>query len=101
MNKEIVGFASATICSVSVITQNYKSWKTKSSGDISTQTIVLVYMAMFLGVVYGALIDHVAVYVGNSVSLALYIVLHCVKIRNDRLASPEWVPVPELEQAGV
>lgn len=86
---EILGFMSAAICSASVVPQIVKSWKTGSSKDISTPMILLTYVSMTLGITYGFLIRHVAVYVGNSVTLVLFAVLHVVKIRNERVREPE------------
>lgn len=91
---ELVGLASATIGSISVLPQIIKSWQTRSSKDISTQTILLTYVSTGLAIVYGFLIRHVAVYVGNAVILVLYLVLHAVKVRNAR----ESVPVLELAE---
>lgn len=79
---EILGFASATIASASVIPQIIKSWRTRSSKDISTPMILMTYIAVTLGIIYGFIIHHVAIYVGNSVTLILYLTLHLVKIRN-------------------
>lgn len=90
---EILGFVSAAICSASVVPQIVKSWRSGSSKDISTPMILMTYVSMTLGITYGFLIRHVAVYVGNSVTLALFAVLHIVKIRNER------VPESESEQA--
>lgn len=89
---EILGFTSAAICSASVVPQIVKSWRTRSSKDISTPMILMTYLAMVLGIAYGFLIDHVAVYVGNSATLLLYVTLHVVKIRNGT------GPVSESEQ---
>lgn len=92
MEKELVGAASAVIGCVSVVPQIYKSWKTGSSKDISKTTICLIYASTTLGIIYGSLIGHLAVYIGNSVTLALYVALHAVKYRNERR---EWEQVLE------
>ena len=81
---ELVGIASATLASGAIVPQIYKSWKSGSSEDISTYTICVTYLAMILGIIYGALIKHMAIYVGNSVTLVLYMTLHAVKIRNSK-----------------
>lgn len=89
MNPEILGFTSAAISSAAVVPQIVKSWKTGSSKDISTPMIVMTYISMGLGITYGFLIRHVAVYVGNSVTLLLFAVLHLVKVRNARVSAQE------------
>lgn len=94
-NYEPIGLVSGAICAVSVLPQIRKSWITRSSKDISTTTIVLTYLAMGLGMTYGALIRHAAIYTSNAVIFGLYAVLHGVKIRNER-AGPGSEPEQEL-----
>ena len=96
-NYEPIGLVSGAICAISVLPQIRKSWITRSSKDISTTTILLMYLAMTLGLTYGVLIRHAAIYTSNAVILGLYVVLHLVKARNER-GGPESVPVLELEQ---
>ena len=86
---ELVGITSAALASGAIVPQIYKSWKSGKSDDISTYTICVTYMAMVLGIIYGTLIKHVAIYIGNSVTLLLYICLHGVKVRNSRLTLQE------------
>ena len=83
-NYEPIGLVSGAICAVSVLPQIRKSWVTRSSKDISVSMIVLTYIAMSLGMVYGVLIRHAAIYTSNAVIFALYAVLHMVKVRNER-----------------
>jgi MtN3 and saliva related transmembrane protein len=85
-NYEPIGLVSGAICAVSVLPQIRKSWISKSSKDISTSMIVLTYLAMGLGMIYGVLIRHAAIYLSNAVIFALYIVLHLVKLRNERIS---------------
>lgn len=73
------------IFAVSIVPQIYKSWVTRSSGDISTATILMDYLALGLATVYGVLIDHEAIYVCNSINLGLYVIMHLVKYRNEHL----------------
>jgi len=83
INAEIFGFMSGILCSLSLIPQIYKSYTTKSSQDISTKTLCLMYCALIIGIIYGIIIKHAAVYVMNGISIILYIILHGVKIRNE------------------
>jgi MtN3 and saliva related transmembrane protein len=83
-NPEILGFLSGILGSVSLLPQIHKSYTTKSSKDISIQTICLMYCALLIGIIYGIVINHAAVYVMNGIATILYIILHGVKIRNER-----------------
>ena len=52
------------------------------------------YLALGLGTIYGALIQHEAIYVCNSINLGLYVVMHLVKYRNERLENNEYQVAP-------
>lgn len=80
---ETLGLASGAVCVFSILPQIYKTYKTGSSEDISTSTIVCTYVSLGLGTAYGFLIDHVAIYVSDLTLLGLYVVLHALKVRND------------------
>lgn len=95
-NYEPIGLISGVIGAVSVLPQIRKSWISKSSKDISTNMILLTYVAVGLGMIYGVLIRHAAVYLSNAAIFALYVVLHLVKVRNESV-SPESEQVLELE----
>ena len=84
MTPEIIGFASGIIASLSILPQIHKSWKSGSSDDLSTNMIVLMYIALILAIIYGVMIQHSAVYISNSISLIFYIMLHSIKIYNIR-----------------
>lgn len=93
---EALGLAAGILGSASCLPQIYKSWTSRSSKDISTWMIVLVYASSILGIWYGVLVQHLAIYVGNSITCGLYIVLHLVKFRNERVG-PESAPEQEQE----
>ena len=77
MNTEIIGFISGMIGSLSILPQIHKSWKSGSSDDLSTNTIILA-------VIYGIMIQQTAIYVTNIFSCTLYVILHGIKIYNTR-----------------
>jgi uncharacterized protein with PQ loop repeat len=84
---EILGLVSGTLSALSILPQIYKNIRSGSSTDISTQTILCAYVALTLGTIYGFMIDHVAVYASDLTILGFYVVLHGVKIWNDRRAA--------------
>ena len=108
---ETLGLVSGALSALSILPQIYKNIRSGSSTDISTQTIVCAYVALGLGTVYGFMIDHVAVYVSDLTILGFYVVLHGVKIWNDRRAdtlrkcvlytpqTPPWPP-DHIQQDG-
>jgi len=104
---ETLGFVSGAVSALSILPQIYKNVRSGSSTDISTSTIVCAYVALGIGTVYGFMIDHVAVYVSDLTILGFYVVLHGVKIWNDRRrkcvlytpSTPPWPP-DHLQQDG-
>jgi len=103
---ETLGFVSGAVSALSILPQIYKNIRSGSSTDISTSTIVCAYVALGLGTIYGFMIDHVAVYVSDLTILGFYMVLHGVKIWNDRKnrvlfapSTPPWPP-DHLQQDG-
>jgi uncharacterized protein with PQ loop repeat len=88
---ETLGLVSGALSALSILPQIYKNVRSGSSTDISTQTIVCAYVALGLGTVYGFMIDHMAVYVSDLTILGFYVVLHGVKIWNDRRAGADSV----------
>jgi len=101
---ETLGLVSGALSALSILPQIYKNIRSGSSTDISTQTIVCAYVALGLGTVYGFMIDHMAVYISDLTILGFYVVLHGVKIWNDRRkcvlytpSTPPWPPDPTHE----
>ena len=80
---ETLGLVSGALSALSILPQIYKNFRSGSSSDISTSTILCAYIALSIGTIYGFMIDHVAVYVSDLTIIGFYVVLHSVKIRND------------------
>ena len=92
---EALGFASGALCAVSLVPQIYKNYTSGSSDDVSTSTILCMYVALGIGTAYGFMINHMAVYVTDLTLAGLYMTLHAVKVRNQRknvLCSGQGVP---------
>jgi uncharacterized protein with PQ loop repeat len=99
---ETLGLVSGALSALSILPQIYKNFRSGSSSDISTHTIVCAYIALGLGTVYGFMIGHVAVYVSDLTIIGFYVVLHSVKIRNDwrNRVSPRPGSLEPLENNG-
>lgn len=69
---ESIGYISAIILNTSAIPQIIKTYKTRSANDLSWGFFAALLTGLSLNVTYGALIGHPAIYVGSSISLALY-----------------------------
>lgn len=50
---EIVGLAGSFLSSITFVPQVYKAWKSKSIGDLSIYTILIVSISTLIWLVYG------------------------------------------------
>ncbi len=50
---DIIGHISSTLSSITFMPQVYKAWKTKSVGDLSFATILIVFFSTLLWLLYG------------------------------------------------
>ena len=83
-NPEVFGYISGLMGSLSILPQIHKSYISGSSKDLSTKMFIIQYIAYALAIVYGILIKHVAVYLMNAIGFLLFIILHGIKIYNER-----------------
>jgi len=67
----LLGFVAGTLTTFAFVPQVLKTWKTKSSGDLSIGTLSLICTGVFLWLVYGLLIGDVPVIAANAVTLVL------------------------------
>jgi MtN3 and saliva related transmembrane protein len=50
---EIVGLSGSFLSSITFVPQVYKAWKSKSAGDLSIYTILIVSVSTLIWLVYG------------------------------------------------
>ncbi len=74
---DIIGFTAAVICSLAMIPQVVKIYRTKETRDLSLGALAALGTGLFLWLVYGLLIHSVPVIFGNAVglSLVLYVII--------------------------
>ena len=78
---EIIGLIAAVLTTSAYVPQVYKTWKTKSAGNIS----LVMYIAMFIGIllwlVYGIHINSLAMIVANSITAVLTMIILIFKLK--------------------
>jgi len=79
---EIVGFAAGILTSGSLIPQVVKSWKTKSTKDVSLGWVVVLTIGAFLWVIYGSLIGSLPVIFTNVVTFIFIFIILILKIKH-------------------
>jgi MtN3 and saliva related transmembrane protein len=74
---DIIGFTAAIICSIAMLPQVVKIYRTKETHDLSLGAFAAMGTGLFLWLVYGLLIHSVPVIFGNAVglSLVLYVII--------------------------
>lgn len=78
---EDIGYLGSFLTAITFIPQVYKSWQTKSVGDLSSWMIFIVLSSTIVWLVYAFAIQSGPVIVANAVVLLLTLVLLYLKIR--------------------
>ena len=76
----LVGYMAGTLTTVSFLPQVIRSWKTKSTHDISFAMLALFGLGMLLWATYGIWINSLPIILANVITFALIIVLLAMKI---------------------
>ena len=72
---ELIGYFGSFLTSITFIPQVYKSWKSKSVGDLSTWMVLIVVTSTLVWLAYGYFINSGPVLLANSIVLILTLVL--------------------------
>lgn len=78
---EIIGFVAGLLVATSVLPQVIKSWKTKSTKDISIAWSAINLIGQILWIVYGVYIQSASLVVMSSITLAMNISMVVLKLR--------------------
>ncbi|MFH1234006.1 MAG: SemiSWEET transporter [Candidatus Diapherotrites archaeon] len=79
---EMLGFVAGFLTTVSFLPQAIKAWKTKSTKDISLPMYLLFILGVSLWVIYGFLINSLALLLANIVTLIIALFILYMKIRH-------------------
>jgi MtN3 and saliva related transmembrane protein len=80
MDIEIVGYIGSVLTSVTFIPQVYKSWQSKSVGDLSIWMVLIVITSTTVWLIYGIGIGSGPVILANIIVLALSLLLLYFKL---------------------
>lgn len=78
---EIIGIIAGFCTTAAFIPQVVRTWRTKSVEDISLRMYLLLCLGIVLWLVYGFLVDSLAVVLANGVTLLLAASVLIMKIR--------------------
>lgn len=78
---EIVGLVAAFLTTSAYVPQVYKTWKTKSAGNISLTMYIAMFMGIILWLLYGIHINSFAMILANGVTAVLTLIILFFKLR--------------------
>ncbi|SNR37637.1 MtN3 and saliva related transmembrane protein [Lutibacter agarilyticus] len=78
---EIVGLVAAFLTTSAYIPQVYKTWKTKSAGNISLTMYIAMFVGIILWLLYGIHLNSFAMIVANSITAILTLIILFFKLR--------------------
>ena len=79
---QLLGLFAGGLAISSAMPQILKIIKTKKTGDLSLPMYIMLCIAVSLWVVYGFLVDQIAIIVTNGIFLGLNLVILYLKIRH-------------------
>ena len=77
---DIVGHLGSALSSITFMPQVYRIWKTKSAGDLSMATILIVFISTLIWLIYGIGKSLWPVIICNGIICALSLVLVYFKL---------------------
>ena len=80
-NATLIGLAAGTLTTISFLPQVIKTWKSKSTKDISIGMYAALSVGLLLWIFYGLSIDSMPVIITNTVSLILTVLVLLLKIK--------------------
>jgi len=78
----LLGMAAGTLTTISFLPQVVKTWKTRSTKDISIGMFMLFCSGILLWVLYGFSINSLPVIITNIVTFILAFIILVLKLRN-------------------
>jgi MtN3 and saliva related transmembrane protein len=78
---EIIGLIAAVLTTSAYVPQVYKTWKTKSAGNISLTMYIAMFIGIILWLIYGIHLNSFAMIVANSVTAVLTLIIMVFKLK--------------------
>ncbi len=78
---EVLGLVAAALTTTSFVPQVYKTWKEKSTKDISLTMYTVLFVGVVLWLVYGLNIQSLPVIFANTITGILLVLMLLMKLR--------------------
>ncbi len=77
----MLGFAAATLTTISFVPQVHKAWRTKRCDDLSWTMLLTFAAGVFLWLIYGLMLQASPIIAANACTLALVLLIVAMKSR--------------------
>jgi len=78
---EIIGLIAAVLTTSAYVPQAYKTWKTKSAGNISLTMYIAMFIGIILWLIYGIYLNSLAMILANVVTAILTFMIIIFKLK--------------------
>ena len=78
---EIIGLIAAVLTTYAYVPQVYKTWRSKSAGNLSLTMYIIMFLGIVLWLIYGIHLNSLAMILANSVTTLLTLLLIVFKLR--------------------
>jgi MtN3 and saliva related transmembrane protein len=78
---DIIGYVAGILILISIIPQIIKSWKTKSTKDLSLERYLIYILGVVLWFVYGIILNNGPMIIINSINFILGLSMICLIIK--------------------
>lgn len=78
---EIIGLVAAMLTTSAYVPQVYKTWKTKSAGNISLTMYIAMFTGILLWLIYGIHLNSFAMIVANIITAILTLIIIFFKLK--------------------
>ena len=77
---DFFGFSAALLTTIAFLPQLYKTWKTKSAGDVSLVMLILFITGLLCWIIYGIKIHSIPILVANIITFIFNFSILILKI---------------------
>ena len=77
---DFFGFSAALLTTIAFLPQLYKTWKTKSAGDVSLVMLILFITGLICWIIYGIKINSIPILVANIITFIFNFSILILKI---------------------
>jgi len=78
---EIIGLIAAVLTTTAYVPQAYKTWKTKSAGNLSLTMYITMFIGIILWLIYGIHLNSLPMILANSVTAVLALMILIFKVK--------------------